>query len=338
MREELLVRRIPVAILAMVAVLARDARAGDPVLAESLFQQGRALMDRGDYAAACPRLSESYTQDPSTGTLLALAICQERSGKIASAWASYAEVVTRARREGRADREQAARERVESLEPTLSRLTIEVDATTSTLPGLVVTRDGNVVGRGAWGAPTPVDPGEHVVAAAAPGKEKWSTSVTIGSPAETRTVAVPVLADSAAAGAPSSTPPTTVSDQKASDAKPFFTGSPLQIAGIAIAGAGVLGLGASAYFGLRATSLDSDSNSDGHCDARNECDPYGLAKRGDASDAANLATVFLLAGAGAGAVGATLFMLGRSSESPARIEAAPIAGPGLAVVRIRGRF
>jgi len=323
----------------MVAVFARDAHAGDPVVAESLFQQGRALMEHGDYAAACPRLSESYTQDPSTGTLLALALCLERSGKVASAWASYAEVVARSRREGRSDREQAARERVESLEPALSRVTIEVNATTSSLPGLVVTRDGNVVGREAWGAPTPVDPGEHVVAAAAPGKEKWSTSVTIGTQAETRTISVPLLADSAAtAAAPSSMPLSAAPDEKTPAAPPFYTGSPLQIAGIAVAGLGVVGLGASAYFGLRATSLVSDSKSDGHCDANNVCDLYGLAKRNDAGDAANLATVFLVAGAGAGAIGATLFLLGRSNEAPARIEAAPLAGPGLAALRIRGQF
>lgn len=339
MREHVVVRRIPFAVLAMAAVFARDAHAGDPIVAESLFQQGRSLMEKGDYAAACPRLSESYTQDPSTGTLLALALCQERSGKIASAWASYAEVVSRSRREGRSDREQAARERVESLEPTLSRVTIEVNATTSSLPGLVVTRDGNVVGRGAWGAPTPVDPGEHVVAAAAPGKEKWSTSVTIGTQAETRTITVPLLADAPASSAPPPAAPFSAAPgEKAAAAPPFYTGSPLQIAGIVVAGAGVVGLGASAYFGLHAASLASDSKSDGHCDANNQCDPYGLAKRNDAGDAANLATVFLVAGAGAGAIGATLFLLGRSSEAPARVDAAPLAGPGFAAVLLRGQF
>jgi serine/threonine-protein kinase len=338
MREHVVTRRIAFAALATAAMSARDACAGDTVLAESLFQQGRSLMAKGDYAAACPRLSESYTQDPSTGTLLALALCQERSGKTASAWASYLEVVTRSRREGRADREQAARERVDALEPTLSRLTIEVDATTASIPELVVTRDGNVVGQGAWGAPTPIDPGEHVVAAAAPGKQKWSTSVKIGTEATTSTVNVPVLEDSSttAPPAPSAVPSSKPDERPAST--PFFTGSPMQIAGIAFAGAGVLGLGASAFFGLRASSLNSDSKSDGHCDANNQCDPYGLAKRGDAADAANLATVFLVAGAGAAAAGATLFLLGRSGESPARVDAAALAGPGLFGVKMQGRF
>jgi hypothetical protein len=331
-------RRFSLGLLAIFAVFAREARAGDPVLAESLFQQGRSLMDKGDYAAACPRLSESYVQDPSTGTLLALALCQERSGKVASAWASYLEVVTRSRREGRADREQAARERAEALEPTLSRLTIEVDAATASTPELVVTRDDNVVGRGAWGAPTPIDPGEHVVAAAAPGKRKWSTSITFGKDSETRTITVPALVDVPTSGAPdSSTTPPVKSDDRTASA-PFFNGSPLQIAGIVVAGAGVLGLGASAFFGLRASTLDSESKSDGHCNAANQCDPYGHGKRGDAADAANLATVLLVAGAGAAAAGATLFLLGRSNEAPVRVDATALAGPGLLGVKMQGRF
>src|SRR6185312_17027855 len=103
-------------------------------------------MEQGDYASACPRLSESYTQDPSTGTLLALAYCQEHLGQTASAWASYAEVVSRAKREGNADREQAAREHATALEPKLSRLTIAVGADVAATPGLVVTRDGHAVG------------------------------------------------------------------------------------------------------------------------------------------------------------------------------------------------
>ena len=112
----------------------------------------------------------------------------------------------------------------------------------------------------------------------------------------------------------------------------------MQIAGMVVAGVGVVGLGASAYFGVRASGLDSDSRSDGHCNVNNQCDPYGHEKRNEAGDAANLATVFLVAGAGAAAAGATLFLLGRSSEAPARVEATALAGPGLLGVRMQGRF
>jgi hypothetical protein len=261
--------------LASCAILSLSdaARAEDSALAESLFRQGRALMDRGDFAAACPRLSESFAQDPSTGTLLALALCQERLGKTASAWASYVEVVSRARLEDREDRERAARERANALESTLSRLTIDVDPAAAAIPGLVVTRDGLAIGRGAWAASTPVDPGEHEVAASAPGKQSWSTTVTIGETSDLQTVTVPLLADLPASASPtppapatqlSAAPPPVIADSTTSDERPLFTGSPLQTVGLVVGGVGVVGLGVGAFFGLRASSLGSDSNSGGH--------------------------------------------------------------------------
>ena len=50
--------------------------ARDAIMAEALFREGRALMDAGNYDSACPKLAESYSQDPATGTLLALALCE----------------------------------------------------------------------------------------------------------------------------------------------------------------------------------------------------------------------------------------------------------------------
>jgi hypothetical protein len=70
-------RTVATALLLILVSSSQLAFAGDPVLAEALFHDGKAQMKKGNYAAACPKLAESYKQDPATGTLLALAVCQD---------------------------------------------------------------------------------------------------------------------------------------------------------------------------------------------------------------------------------------------------------------------
>jgi len=60
--------------------------------AEALFQEGRALLMAGKAEQACPKLEDSQRLDPATGTLMALALCHEQEGKLASAWAAFADV------------------------------------------------------------------------------------------------------------------------------------------------------------------------------------------------------------------------------------------------------
>src|ERR1051325_10993105 len=87
------------------------AQSADAVTAEALFQQGRDLLRSGQAALACPKLAESYRLDPATGTLMALAMCHEAENKLASAWAEFSDTASRAKIDGRADREEAARKR-----------------------------------------------------------------------------------------------------------------------------------------------------------------------------------------------------------------------------------
>lgn len=312
------------------------ARAGDAALAESLFRQGRALMDANDYAAACPKLAESYSQDPATGTLLALALCQESLGATASAWASFSEVITRAKREGQNDREQAAREHKQALEAKLSHLTVIVPAS-QVVPGLVVKRDGNVLGQAAWGASVPVDPGEHVVEAQAPGKRRWSATVRVGASSDSRSITIPSLAaESGGTGAASGGEP----GATGGDTGGAGGGSPARTIGLVVGGVGLVALGVGTYFGLHAASLNEESKEDGHCDAANTCDPVGLAKREDAISASTAATISVVAGGVLAATGVTLFLVGGSkgSERTARIEAVPSLAPGAGTLLVRGRF
>jgi hypothetical protein len=316
------------------------AHAGDAATAEALFREGRTLMDAGNYAAACPKLEESYAQDPATGTLLALGMCQERAGLTASAWATYSEAAGRAKRDGRADRERAAREHMAALEPKLAHLTIQVDPAASALTGFSVKRDGHEIGAGAWGAKVPIDPGEHVVEASAPGRRTFSTKIKVAAQAAAQTVQVPALAEESTALPSPASSSVAVGEPRSGEPEAPRTVAPLRIPGLIIGSVGLVTLGVSGIFALRASSLNSDSKEDGHCNAQNQCDDVGGELRDDAKTAANVATVTVLAGGALTALGVTLFLLKPRKEQAqsAQVDALPLLGPGQAGMVLRGRF
>src|SRR4051812_24565538 len=56
---------------------------------QALFDEGRRLLEAGNYVEACAKLDESYRLDAAAGTLLNLALCHEQQGRSASAWFEY---------------------------------------------------------------------------------------------------------------------------------------------------------------------------------------------------------------------------------------------------------
>lgn len=161
--------------------------------AEALFREGKALYAAKRYAEACPKLAESHRLDPGTGTLLLLASCHEAEGKTATAWSEFTEAAGRAKQEGRADRETAARDRAAALLAKLARFTLRVAPPAAA--GLEVKLDGAAMGAPTWGSALPIDPGEHEVTASAPGKRAWTTKVRVEKDGASATVDVPALAD-----------------------------------------------------------------------------------------------------------------------------------------------
>jgi hypothetical protein len=174
-------------------------------VAEALFQQARALAGQEKWAEACPKFAESQRLDPKLGTLLNLAHCHEQEGKTATAWAEYTSAASLARRVGRKDREDFARERVEDLEKKLAHVVIRMEAPP---PGLRVLLDDKPIDAAALGTPLPIDPGKHVFTATAPGKKGFSAEVEVPpSPVEIP-LALPVLEPDATSPANPANPAT----------------------------------------------------------------------------------------------------------------------------------
>ena len=156
------------------------------------FQEAKALMEQGNYAAACPKLVESQRLDPAVGTLLYLGECYDGNGQTATAWATFLAAADAAHSANQPERERTARERANALLARVSKLTITV-APEARVPGLEVKLDGTALGAASWGVATALDPGEHLIEASAPDRKPWSSRVRVGPGGTQGTIAVPML-------------------------------------------------------------------------------------------------------------------------------------------------
>ncbi|WP_437722835.1 PEGA domain-containing protein [Sorangium sp. So ce861] len=174
--------------------------ARDPVAAEALFKAARALVDKGDYAAGCPKFEASLALNPSASTMINIARCHEREGKLATAWHDYNRALVLNRETAGEQRkrslEQIAQKEIAALEPRVPKLRIVVEGAPA---GVEVQRDGTALPAAALGEPLPIDPGPHEIRASAPGHETETRAITIAE-GQTETVEL-TLRPAAAAGA-----------------------------------------------------------------------------------------------------------------------------------------
>jgi len=284
-------------------------------IAETLFRDGRALMDEGRYPEACRKLEESQRLDPALGTLLNMAVCHEKEGKIATAWAEFNEAMVLARREGRQDRFDLAQQHMTSLEPDLPKLVLNVPPQ-SRIPGLEILRNGTPIGVGAWGTPLPIDPGEVIIEARAPKYKPWTTTLQIEI-REQKSEDIPLLESmpedelttgaSAGTGSSRRSPPPPPED--------FWTAN--RIAGVTLAGVGIAAMGIGSVFGV--TALNNQSDREAYCSGKTCSDQRGIDLNKDAMRNANIANITIGAGALVGAVGALLFFSG-GSDAPTEMQ------------------
>jgi hypothetical protein len=260
----------------------------DVALADALFADGRALMDRGKFAEACPKLAESHRLDPGGGVVLALALCREAEGKTASAWVAFEEALIFAKRDKRDDRKATIEQHLAQLRDVLSRFSVSLgDAARS--QGAVVTLDGRALSDASLGVAFMVDPGEHQILATAPGKAAFRVSITIGR-GEQKNVVVPALLPSSAGDRP------VVGDTS--------YGTQRAIGWVSLS-LGVVTLGVSGFYGLRAFSRERDSEA--RC-PNDVCDVQGLGLHDQAKNAARVSTVAFVAGTLAVGLGIVLVL------------------------------
>jgi serine/threonine-protein kinase len=303
----------------------------DKAAAEGLFDQGRSAMQEGDFTKACGLLERSQHIDAAVGTLLYLAECYEKSGRTASAWATFREAADAAAAAKEPQRARTGRDRAQRLEPLLSRLTIQVAPETQQLQGLTVDRRDKAIQPALFNVALPTDPGEYNITASAPGYESWSGTVTVPDRAGRVSITVPALRKSnepdkgAAAAAP---PPGAAGPDKPAGAMDT-PGSAVSLSassgetrssgqrtmGIVVGAAGVVGIGVGSFFGLSAIAKNSDAEK--HCSNTICRDSEGADLTDEAKNAATGANIAFGVGLAALAGGLVLYLTAPSQDASA---------------------
>ncbi|MBS2012737.1 MAG: hypothetical protein JST00_07620 [Deltaproteobacteria bacterium] len=282
---------------------ATPALAQENSIAEQLFLEGRALMKAERYAEACPKLRAAFDLDKTaTGTLLNLALCHEKVGMLASAWAEFRQVEAEAagRRE---DRVAIAREHQAALFPRLARVRLLVPIDIR-IPGLELALDDRPVSGASWGSDLPIDAGHHTLRANAPGRLPAMTTFDIVD-GDLREVVVPMLAIEPVKAPAEATAPSGGRTAR-------------RIGGIALGATGLVATGVGLAFGLRASS--SNSEAERLCPDRlcaSEVDRRTATEsRDSARGSANVANVFVIAGGACIAAGLVLVLTALPTSPP----------------------
>ena len=306
----------------------------------ALFEQAKKLAGAGQYPAACAKFAESAQLEPSGGTLLHLASCHESEGKTTSAWSEFNEALSWARRDQRPDREAYAKAHIAALAKRLVTLTILVpDA--SRAASISITRDSRAISAAEWAVSVPVDPGEHVISASAPGKKPWTQTVIVDEQRGSVSVNVPLLqvdaegrptsAVSPSPGGGDASPDNATEHSNSAGPRLPDPARTQRTVGFALGAAGLVALGIGVVFDVSAHSKASDRDAA----ARNGDADATARLHGDAKSAERIA--FITGGVGIAALGAGVALLLSTPKPKTGLWIAPRVAVNEVSIVIEGR-
>jgi hypothetical protein len=292
------------------------ANAQAPAAAEALFEQGRQALAAGDYATACARFRASDAIEPGAGVRANIGTCEEKRGRLASAWVAFKEALNRVP-PGDEERRAKIAARVAALEVRLPHLllTLEPGAPSTTT---ATDEAGTLIGSaGTWGVALPFDPGPHRLNISAPGYPMASLEVVL---VEGQTATLAVGPGHAAPPAP----------------PPARADAGVGLGPWIVGGVGVVGLVVGGVLGGIVIAKKSDATV-GCNDATRTCTPAGKSAAQQGTILGPASTVSLVLGGAALAAGGLWLGLGKGPDkSAAAISVGPVAGGGL--VRVGGTW
>jgi hypothetical protein len=283
--------------LAALVILASTTRAfaepaPDPKLAhaDQLFAEGKALM-ASNLLQACDKFDQSLRENPAAiGTLLNVALCDEKLGRVASAVARFSEARDRAKEQNLVEHQRAAEDHIAALAPAVPHLVLTL---TQALPETKILIDDRVIAIDHL-ADVAVDPGERVLVVSAPARLPYRTTLVVAR-AEHKTIVIPALARSIT-----------------------VTSSRRRIGQIGTI-AGVLGVGVGIGIGVRANQLFGDQFTSGMCthdlQKGDQCTAMGQSNTEHALSLGDTGTVVGIVGGAIAVAGLVVWLTAPSSSS-----------------------
>ncbi len=304
----------------IVAILVAAGRAhAQEAAADALFDSARTAMAKGDFTRACEQFRASDKLDPAPGTELNLADCEEKRGRLASAWELFRTVEEKLAAND--ERLPVAHARALALRARVPRLTLTLAP--GAPPGSTV-RDGNVeLGAATFGLPLPMDPGAHELLVSAPGFAPRAFPLQLAE-AENRTLVVSPGAPTRSA-VPAPAPPAPLAPSPPREVPSSHSST--RTLGFVLGGVGIAGLGLGAVAGGLMLGKKSAVNDGCHLDK--SCSDAGLAAAHSARTLEIVSNVGWVVGAAALGAGAYfLLSSGPSSKPSTALALAPTPSGG----------
>jgi hypothetical protein len=289
--------------------------------ADAAFKQGRELYKQNKYAEACEQFEKSQQLDPANGTLFNIAQCSEKIGKLATAAASYREVIAH---DTNAERKASAAERLKALTPRVPKLVVNV---ASPPPGIIVELDSKSSPRTIEAnKPIEIDFGDYTVVVRARGYNEFMSRVKISQEAKT----TPVDATLVKGASNTETAGVMKTERPQSPA-----GSKKKVVGIGGMAVGGAAIATGVVFGVLARGRWNDAkNVCGGTTCMTQDDLERANDLGDqARSKATLSTIFVIGGVVIAGAGANLF-----ATAPSDVTNAPAATSSGAGVTLSGVF
>jgi hypothetical protein len=144
-------------------------------LARTLFEEGVARADRGDWVGAADRFARAYTLKPTSGIAFNWASALMEVGKLLEAQ----ELLLRIVRETSSDAELRKQSELSlaAIDERIARIRVRVVGDVSDSARLEV--DGVAWPRAAWDVTSPIDPGRHLLVLKSDGKEHTRIELTL---------------------------------------------------------------------------------------------------------------------------------------------------------------